>query len=122
MDLQLTDLSPYYRRLELVEQTAQQIIKDFGIHGQEITFSGNADTAYDELTSQIKPIIGELMDKEYEKFLSILYTIDLNEKTLAPETDGNTSDKQIDTITHLIIERELKKVVIQEHFRQNPES
>ena len=116
--LQLNDLSPYYKRIDLIKDTAEQIKKDFEIFSESITFSGNANTAYDELKSQIKPIISKLMSNNYERLLSILYRIDVNEKIISEEFYQRNNEEPSSIITDLIIERELKKVVIRRYFKE----
>ncbi|MCX6294580.1 MAG: hypothetical protein NTX97_00710 [Bacteroidetes bacterium] len=60
--MNLTDLSQYINRLDLIKDTADQIIKDFDMFGMEIKFSGNAFNAYEELFDQIEPHIKKLID------------------------------------------------------------
>ncbi|MGD1844140.1 MAG: hypothetical protein ACFB10_01965 [Salibacteraceae bacterium] len=119
--LQLSDLSAYQRRLELVQQTADQVIKDLGAHGEEVRFSGNPDTAYQELTDQLIPILNYLMEKNHQRLFQLLYRIDLSEKVIRRELlypgEGDASQR----LAHLILERELKKVVIRNYFRQSGE-
>ena len=43
----------YFTEAEIVTETAEQIMKDFGMFGVEITFSGNTDQAYYELLHQL---------------------------------------------------------------------
>jgi len=117
-ELQLNDLTPYYKKLDLVRQTAEQIIKDFEIFSEPITFSGNPKTAYDELKSQIAPIISKLMSNNYERLLSVLYRIDVNEKSISEEIYRRNDEEPSSIITDLIIERELKKVVIRRYFKE----
>ena len=117
--LQLNDLSPYYKRIDLIKDTAEQIKKDFEIFSESITFSGNANTAYDELKSQIEPIISKLMNNNYERLLSVLYRIDVNEKSISEKIYHRYDEEPSSIITDLIIERELKKVLIRNYFKNN---
>ena len=115
--LNLKDLSPYQQQINLVQQTADQIIKDFEIFGFNIEFSGNNQTAYSELTNQITPVIHELIFENYEKLMSLMYKIDLNEKQISNIINDFEKDEVVAEITHLILERELKKVVIRQYFQ-----
>jgi len=117
--LQLNDLSPYYKRVEIIKDTAEQIKKDFEIFSESITFSGNPKTAYDELKSQIEPVISKLMNNNYERLLSVLYRIDVNEKSISEEIYRRNDEEPSSIITDLIIERELKKVIIRNYFKNN---
>jgi hypothetical protein len=115
--LNLKDLTIYQQQLDLVKSTADQLIKDFEIFGFEIQFSGNNQLAYTELTSQVVPIIGKLINHDYERLLSLMYKIDLNEKEINIIISDFSKQETILEITHLILERELKKVVIKQYFK-----
>jgi len=66
--MNLTDLSKYFNRLDLIKDTANQIIKDFEMFGLEIKFSGNAYNAYEELFEQMEPHISQLISSNKSKF------------------------------------------------------
>ena len=85
--------------------------------GEHIYFSGKAETAYDELKSQIAPIIKTMMEKKFEKFLSILYRIDVSEKKIQ-EISAASSMELSETLSEVIIARELKKVIIRNYFSE----
>lgn len=107
-------LDDYRNRLGIINKTADQIIKDFEIYSENITFSGKPETAYKELSDQIEPIVRNLMGRNMNRFLSILYRIDVSEeKVKSAILEGNSAGHQI---THLILERELLKVVTREYF------
>ena len=105
----------YHKRLEFIQKTAAQLIKDFQLHGLEIAFSGNAETAYTELSEQVKPIIDDLIMHDSQKFMNLLYSIDLNEKKVRNEA-LNAFD--LDILTDQILKRELQKVVTREYFKE----
>lgn len=109
-----TELAPYLNQKELIELTAQQLIKDFDLYGEKITFSGNAETAYTELFDQVKPIIMEAVNKQFEKLLQLLYRIDVSEKRVRQSIAENPDSAA--AITRLIIFRELQKVIIRKNF------
>ena len=75
----MKDVEKYRHDLEIIRKTAEQIIKDFQIFGFEITFSGNEYTAYDELKSQLTPLLFELYKSDLSTFQSLLYRIDISE-------------------------------------------
>ena len=118
MQLQLKDLSVYHNQLEFIEATAQQIQKDFQLFGEEIYFLGKHSTAYEELYAQIVPIISRMLNLDSARFFALLCAIDVNEKKVKDLVFG---DEEIDTVselTHLILERELMKVVSRKIFAQ----
>lgn len=115
-ELQLNNLSVYHKQVEIIRATAEQIIKDFEVFGEKIEFSGNAEAAYGELKSQILPIISRLISGNFEKFLSLLYRIDVSEKSVK-EIFQDHPQKPEERISEMIIERELKKVIIRKYYK-----
>jgi len=115
--MNFTDITPYINRLDLIKETAEQIIKDFEMFGMEIKFSGNAYNAYEELFDQIEPHINKLISTNQQKFMGILYRIDLSDVQLKKAVNENSSESFSTIITDLIIKRELQKVVIHNHYK-----
>lgn len=115
--MKFTDLAPYTNRLDLLNLTVEQIKKDFNLFGAEISFSGRTESAYLELFQQIKPYIESLLNHNYEKLLTLLYRIDVTEKSIS-NIVLNAGDEMVNEMTDLIIKRELQKVVIREYYKQ----
>jgi hypothetical protein len=115
--MNFTDLSKYFNQLDLIKQTAEQIIKDFDMFGMEVKFSGNAYNAYEELFDQVEPHIKKLIEVNHSKFIGILYRIDLNDDQVRKAVNENSSEPFSEIITDLIIKRELQKVVIRNHYK-----
>ncbi|MFC2104744.1 hypothetical protein ACFLS4_05285 [Bacteroidota bacterium] len=98
--------------------TAEQVRKDFAMFGMKVQFSGNISFAYDELFDQLRTYIENLLSTDSEKLMSLLYQIDLSEKELS-KNDPNLRYETIpEIITHKILERELKKVLIRTYFKE----
>jgi hypothetical protein len=112
------DLSVYINRLDLIKDTANQVIKDFDMFGLEIKFSGNAYNAYEELFDQIQPHIDKLINSNQQKFLGILYRIDISEEQVKKAVHDNLSEPFSHIITDLVIKRELQKVVIRKQYKK----
>jgi len=98
--------------------TAQQVKKDFAMFGMQVDFSGNVNFAYNELFDQLKIHIDDLLNTNYEKLKSLLYQIDLNEKELTKTDDEIHFSSISELITHKILEREFKKVLIRTYFKE----
>src|ERR1035437_1200414 len=105
--MNFSDLTPYFNRLDLIKDTANQIIKDFDMFGMEIKFSGNAYNAYEELFEQIEPHIKKLIDTNQQKFMGILYRIDVSDVQIKKAVSKNSSEPFSAIVTDLIIKREL---------------
>ncbi len=111
------DISPYLNRLEMLQQTADQLIKDFGMFGLEIKFSGNNYNAYEELFNQVEPHIDQMLTNNRQKFMAVLYRIDLSDTQIQQATKENPTDLYSHLITDLILKRELQKVVIRNYYK-----
>lgn len=113
------DLEPYRHDLEVIRETAQQVIRDFGIHGIEITFSGDPHRAYDELHQQLVPAL-KMLDKEgHGKIKSLMYRIDIPEKDFLQVSEYQNKELFWDELSALILRRELTKVITRKLFKSN---
>ena len=106
-------IEKYLRDIDILNETAAQIQKEFSFFSLEIHFSGSRDTAYRELSEQIQPHVSRLMQHEYERFLGLLYRIDIRESLLAACPPGEKMDEYV---TGLIIRRCLQKVVLRKLY------
>lgn len=111
-------LQSAYRKVEIIRETAQQIIKDFSLFDEEIVFSGQTETAYQELYEQIYPIIDRLLNLDSSRFFAMLYAIDVEEQKVKNLLFGEHDASAVEEICKLIIERELIKVVYRKHWSE----
>jgi len=112
----LSELAPYYNRVDLLEKVVEQIKKDFNWFSYEITFVGNAESPYQELYSQILPLIEELLNDDYPKLMAMLYRIDIDEEFLNRQLKATAHADTDEVITDLILKRELQKVIIRDMY------
>ena len=110
------DLSPYLNRLDILNDTALQVVKDFGMVGLEIKFSENAGNAYSELFAQVHPHIEKLLKGDTQTFYSLMYRIDISEGQIKKETALAVDKPFSEVITDLILKRELLKVVMRKSY------
>lgn len=113
----ITSVSAFLNEAEIVQETAQQIMKDFGMFGVEISFSGNTDTAYTELHNQLVHQISNLMDQNYDLLLSVLYQVDITDREIDRATRELPDYNHIEIIAHQVIFRDLKKVLLRRYFK-----
>jgi hypothetical protein len=99
---------------------AAQIEKDFDQFGLEVNFSGDVQNAYDELFSQLNQHISDLLDRDYHRLILLLYQIDVSEKQIITTEQNFPDVPKSEVLTELIILRELKKVIIRNYFKENP--
>ena len=116
----MTDLEPshYYKNAEIILQTANQTLKDFGMLNHKISFSGNTETAYQELFEQIEPLVAKLIQTNYQLLLDLLYRIDVNEKKVSEmlKSENKVGEDFANKMTTLILNRELQKVIIRNAY------
>ena len=110
------DITPYLNRLDILSETVQQVIKDFGMNGMEIKFSGNAENAYLELFSQILPFIEKLQKENFQNFYNLMYRIDISEGQIKKAVEESKDKSFSEVVTDLILKRELLKVVFRKQY------
>ena len=117
-DLQVTegDLARYKNNKDIIRKTALQVVKDFGIYGYEIALPANLCNAYDDLFDQLLPIIHELLNINISRLYSLLYAIDIGEYKIKRSLNEMNNIPPYEIITHLILNRELVKVLTREYF------
>ena len=111
------NVSRHFDQAEIVRQTAEQIMKDFGMFGVEITFSGNTDTAYNELHTQLIDQITLLVERNYDLLLSVLYQVDITDREIYKAQQELPDYSHIEIIAHQVIVRDLKKVLLRRYFK-----
>jgi hypothetical protein len=111
------NVSQYLDRNEIVRDTASQIMKDFGMFGVEITFSGDVQNAYDELHRQLTEQIEGLIQTNYDKLLSVLYQVDITDREISRAEQELPHYSHIEIIAHQVIVRDLKKVLLRRYFK-----
>ncbi|WP_340112930.1 hypothetical protein [Maribellus mangrovi] len=104
-------------KAEIVRQTAEQIMKDFGMFGVEISFSGDVHQAYGELHHQLVDQISRLIETNYDLLLSVLYQVDITEREMAKAQAELPQYTHIEVIAHQVIARDLKKVLLRRYFK-----
>ena len=117
-----SNVSSHLGRSDIVQETAEQIMKDFGMFGVEITFSGDTSRAYDELHQQLIGQITSLIESNYELLLSVLYQVDITEHEIARAEQELPHYNNIEIIAHQVIVRDLKKVLLRRYFKAKDSS
>lgn len=120
-DLKNISIEPYRNREEIIRQVAAQIEKDFDQFGLEVQFSGEIHSAYEELFSQLNEHLSHLLDSDYHRLVLLLYQIDVSEKQIIKTELIFPDVPKSELLTELIILRELKKVLIRNYFKENPD-
>ncbi|HRY99894.1 MAG TPA: hypothetical protein P5550_12630 [Bacteroidales bacterium] len=116
--LQGNSLEKYHSNEPLIRETAEQVIKDFGLFEMVVTFRGDQGTPYDELFGQVLPHIRSLMEHENARLHALMYQIDIPESWWARIRREHSPDAVARGITDAILQRELFKVITRNHYRQ----
>jgi len=111
------NVASFLSSIDIVGETVAQIMKDFGMFGVTITFSGNTDVAYHELHSQLTEQVGVLLERDYGRLLSILYQVDISDKDIARSATELPDYNHVEIVAHQIIVRDLKKVLTRHYFK-----
>lgn len=112
-----TNVAGFLDRAEIVRETAAQIMKDFGMFGVEITFSGDIENAYEELLRQLTAQITLLIQENYDKLLSVLYQVDITDREMVRAGKELPHYSHTELIAHQVIFRDLKKVLLRRYFK-----
>lgn len=115
------EVSKYRDKVDILRQVAVQIEKDFYQFGFEVKFSGEPANAYNELFAQINEHVEFMLSQDYHRLILLLYQIDLNEKEIIGNELKYPNVDKHQLLSEMIIQRELKKVLIRNYFKENPD-
>lgn len=103
-----TDLQPWFFKREMVLACVKQVQKDLGMFNIVLHFSGQVETAYEELFHQLQPEIERLLCQN-SMLPQILYRVDVEEEQVKKVMQKDEPFSF--ALTRLILWRELQKVV-----------
>ena len=113
------EIKRYQNNREIVHKTALQLIKDFDRFGIEIQFPADLEMAYNDLFDQLTSVIQDMLNINHSTLYSLLYAIDLSEQIIVRGAGEMPDLEMHEVIAHLLLERELKKVIMREYFSRN---
>ncbi len=117
-DIQNNNLTSFLNRAEIITETADQIMKDFGMFGIEITFSGNIENAYQELLAQLVNQISTYLTLDHGRLMSVLYQVDISDRDIEKTSHELPHYNQLEVLAHQVIFRELKKVLFRRYYKE----
>ena len=111
------DLVASLSNQDFVLKTQQQISKDFNQHGFEFEPKFDSE-AYEigKLRIAVQEMLLEVIEKQANKWMPLMYTIDIPEKQYVKFVSDRTSNWIID-FAFLVIKREAQKVFFRESFK-----
>lgn len=116
-NIKSNNINMFLNREDIILDTIAQIVKDFGIFGIEIKFSGHIDDAYSELHEQLITQIESLLTNNADLLMSILYQVDISDKDITRTQLEFPDYNQMEVIAHQIIFRDLKKVLYRRYYK-----
>lgn len=96
---------------DVILKVVAQLQKDFQFYNEKISLESDCLNPYNSLFEQVLPIISRMLNLDSARFFSLLYSIDISEKKVKEILFGNNVLDAGEEITHLILERELQKVL-----------
>ena len=93
---------------KVIEQTAEIIARDLNLSPN---FSGQGLETLEDIKTRLEPVIGHLLDHEFERLLQVLYRIDVDEDKVREVLTQSTPGKIAREITDLVIERQRQKII-----------
>lgn len=121
LNLQNNNIEFFLNKEDIIQETAQQIMKDFGMFGIEISFSGNVGNAYHELHEQLINQISVYLDKDYSRLMAVLYQVDITEHEIAKAARELPHYNDLEVLAHQVIFRDLKKVLYRRYYKAKEE-
>ncbi len=115
------EVSKYRDKVEILSQVAAQIEKDFYQFGFEVKFSGEPADAYNELFVRINEHVAFMLSQDYHRLVLLLCQIDLSEKEINRNELNYPNVDKHQLLSEMIIQRELKKVLVRNYFKENPD-
>jgi hypothetical protein len=111
------DLVASLSNQDFVLKTQQQISKDFNQHGFQFEPSFELQ-AYEigNLRTAVQEMLKEVMQKQANKWMPLMYTLDIPEKQYIKFFAGLSTDWIVD-FAFLVIKREAQKVFFRENFK-----
>lgn len=89
---------------------ADSVFSFLEIHESHMPDAGDEATRFRELRKVLIRRIEELIDKDTEKLMWVLYRIDVSEQKVKEALAANTSANHAEVIADLIIARQIEKV------------
>lgn len=98
----------------LINDTAAQIITDFGLENEQTEFSD------DQLLDYTADVIAYMMEKRLEQLFNTLYRLDVDEDRLKWAMDPSKHEEPVNlAVAKLVIDRQKKRVETKRAYRSN---
>jgi|SRR6185437_10703116 len=93
---------------KIYDALAADLAKNFAIDTSKAVFG--VENFFEQLQGKLSEQIFDLIQKDYNRLLAILYRIDVDEKTVRECLGSNEIFTASDNLAKAVIERQLKKI------------
>ncbi len=100
-----------------IHQSLALFEKDFQLDGSYLDLSNESEFTYDQAFLKIMRVVEDLMEKDFERLIQVLYRIDVSEEKLKAALAAS-NDNPASVISKMIIERELLKVEFRKKYNK----
>jgi len=100
-----------------IHQSLALFEKDFQLDGSYLDLSNEKEYTYDQAFLKIMRVVEDLMEKDFERLIQVLYRIDVSEEKLKAALAAS-NDNPASVISKMIIERELLKVEFRKKYNK----
>ena len=94
----------------------KQLFDSFEIDQSFLPTATNEENRFAEMRKILLQRVEELLEKNVEKLMSILYRIDVDEKKVRAMLETNVSLNYAEVLTDLIIERQVEKAKSRQQY------
>jgi hypothetical protein len=98
------------------QKLSELIIQDFNLESEQ---SLNQIDHLNELKEKLEKIVAYLLDNDFERLLSAMYRLDINEEKFKMALSGIGKNAVSAEITDLIISREIQKLKTRIKYNKN---
>lgn len=89
--------------------------KDFQLEKSYLNLDAQKEVGYDQAFLMIMRVVEDLMTKDFNRLINILYRIDVSEEKLK-EALALSNDNPASIITKMILDRQLQKVATRKKY------
>jgi hypothetical protein len=101
---------------ETEKQVVQLLSGDFSLDNDHFL---SVQDGNQELKDKLKIVIDHLLQTDFEKLLSIMYRLDINESRFKNVISGMYGNDVSGTLAEIVIERELQKVETRKKYKDD---
>lgn len=110
-------LKQFSDRQKVLKELIRQINKDLGVFPEKDSLQESLSA--EMIVENLTPVLKEYRDGAYESLRQLLYKIDVDERKLFEQLEGEDIEEHSRIMAWVILERELKKVVTRIYFSEN---